>query len=289
MSNLAPSLIVEENPAVRPAKSRIRHLRHLRALKFLVVPALLAGVWVAVTQTGTVAEIYLPSPPALWESAKQLAPEFGRALGISLQMVFGGLLIGGVSGIGVGLLFGYSRHARELLEFTLDGVRPVPLFALIPLFILWFGIGKAPQIALVALGVFLILTIETIEAIRNVPHIYVRAALTAGASRLHIYRTVVLPAITPHLIAGVRFAAASAWGLDVAAEFSGSQDGLGYIMITREQFLDTAGVVLVVLIFSVMAIALDQIIRWGARHVTRWSRPAAGGGLVTQLLGGGRG
>ena len=75
------------------------------------------------------------------------------ALGISLQMIGLGVLIGAGAGILVGLLFGFSRLARDFFEFTLDTIRPTPIFALIPLFILWFGIGREPQIALVALGV----------------------------------------------------------------------------------------------------------------------------------------
>ena len=90
-----------------------------------------------------------------------------------------------------------------------------------------FGIGRAPQIALIALGTSVVLGITTLEAIRNVPPIYIRAALTLGADRKRIYTTVIVPYIVPHLIGAIRVAAASSWGLDVAAEFMGSQAGLG--------------------------------------------------------------
>jgi ABC-type nitrate/sulfonate/bicarbonate transport system permease component len=257
-----------------------------RVAERLIVPAAFVALWFGLTEGHVVGTIFLPPPQAVGSIAQSLGTDLLRALGVSLQMVFFGFLIGGVAGIGVGLLFGYSRLARNLFEFTLDTVRPIPLFALIPLFILWFGIGKRPQIALVALGVFLILSLATIEAVRNVPEIYVRAALTCGASRLQAYRTVVIPAITPHLIGAVRFAAVAAWGLDVAAEYTGSQNGLGYIMIVRQQYLDTAGITLIVLIFCILAIFVDFLIRRVGRHLTRWTSRSSDSGLVGEMLGG---
>jgi ABC-type nitrate/sulfonate/bicarbonate transport system permease component len=201
-------------------------------------------------------------------------------------MIFLGVVIGAGSGILVGLLFGFSALARDLFEFTLDTIRPIPLFALIPLFILWFGIGRAPQIALVALGVFLILSFTTIEAVRNVPRIYVRAALTCGASRLDVYRTVVLPSIVPELMMGIRYGAIAAWGLDVAAEFSGSQEGLGYFMIVRGQYLDTAGIALAVLIYCALAIAVDRALRLLSRRLQRWNPRVAERDFIGDMLGG---
>ena len=204
---------------------------------------------------------------------------------ITLQMVFGGLLLGGVTGIGAGLMFGYSRWTRDFLEFSLDALRPIPLFATIPLFILWLGIGMRPMIALIAFGVFLLLTIQTTEAVRNVPQIFVKAALTSGASPFHIYRTIVIPAILPYILAGLRLAVASAWGLDVAAEFMGSQQGLGYLMLTRLRFVDPAGITLIVIIFAIMAIGLDFSLRRVNRRFTRWIPRGESAGLVGTYLG----
>jgi ABC-type nitrate/sulfonate/bicarbonate transport system permease component len=257
----------------------------VRIGKPLVVPAVLLALWWAVTHFGFVRPLILPSPWQVLHDAIQLRGTLLHAVGVSLKMIALGLVIGCSFGLFVGLLFGYSRSARDFFEFTLDRLRPVPLFAVIPLFVLWFGIGQTPQIAIVALGVFLIITLQTIEAIRNVPHIYVRAALVCGASRLQIYRTVVLPAIVPHLVAGFRFAAFAAWGLDVAAEYAGSQEGLGYLIIVRTQYLDTAGVFVVIATFGVLAIALDMVVRRIANHFSRWSPRAARGGVVSEMLG----
>jgi ABC-type nitrate/sulfonate/bicarbonate transport system permease component len=85
-----------------------------------------------------------------------------------------------------------------------------------------------------------------------------------------VYRTVILPAIVPPMVASLRYAVAISWGLLVAAEYTGSRNGLGYQMIARQQYLDTAGVLAIVFVFSALAIVSDRIISLGLRHMTRW-------------------
>lgn len=274
-----------------------------------VVPVILAAVWFLLTREMpfdpqslpealqvffTAADpgyvridpVYLPPPEAVLDSAAELWDDLPGALWTSLRIVLIGLAIGGVSGIGTGLLLGYSPTIRRYFEATLDNlVRPVPFIAFIFLMILWFRVEMVRLVALVAIGIFLLLSLTTLEAVRNVPQIYVKAALTAGAGRFRIYRTVVIPAITPHLISSVRLGAAYAWGLDVAAELSGSQQGLGYIMISRgSYYLDTAAIVLIVFIFCSLAVIFDQTVRFAAARLTRWS-PRARRGMVGHMLG----
>jgi ABC-type nitrate/sulfonate/bicarbonate transport system permease component len=118
-----------------------------------------------------------------------------------------------------------------------------------------------------------------------VPPIYVRAALTLGASRAVIYRTVIVPSILPHLIGAIRVAAAVAWGLDVAAEFMGSSVGLGYLIILQQTYLRTAGIILLVAIYSVLAVILDAIIARVERRITGWTERRGGVGIVASMVG----
>jgi ABC-type nitrate/sulfonate/bicarbonate transport system permease component len=217
-----------------------------------------------------VPSIYLPSPGAVLQSGWDARFALLKGLGVSLAMIFSGFAVGGTIGLITGLMFGYSRVISRIFELTVDVIRPVPLFALIPIFILWLGIGFAPQATIVALGVFLIISLAAIEAIRNVPAIYLRAAMTCGANRIQTYRSVVLPAIVPHILVGLRIAVASAWGLDIAAEYTGSQNGLGYLMIVREQYLDTAGILAIIAIFAIVAIVVDRFVQVLTRRATRW-------------------
>ena len=285
-------------PPVHPEEQRVLGGTRFRSIvRALAVPLGVLIGWFAVTNAGLIENnVVLPPPQRLIEvftsgyhnlaaTRVPFADALPGAAWISIRMVLLGLLIGTAAGLVVGLAFGYSRWARDLLEFSLDAIRPIPLFATIPLFLVWFGSGMAPQVALIAFGVFLILTIQTTEAVRNVSHIYVRAALTSGASRFHIYRTVVIPAILPHLIAGLRLAVVAGWGLDVAAEFMGTQQGLGYLMIVRNKYLDTAGVLVIVFLFAGMAILSDFLLRAFAKRYTRWSPRGVSLGLVGEMLG----
>jgi ABC-type nitrate/sulfonate/bicarbonate transport system permease component len=228
--------------------------------------------------------LFVPPSRAVWQELVESYPAFLTGLRTSLTMVLIGLLVGGFVGIGAGLLLGLSARLRSYVELTLDLLRPVPLFALIPLFVLWFGIGEIPEIALIALGIALLLSLATVEAIRNVPEIYVKAALTLGAKPVRIYGSIVIPAIVPQMVGAVRYAVAVAWGLDVAAEFSGSQKGLGYIMIVREQYLDTAGIIAVVLIFCALAIVSDRLLRTLLRPITRWQAASPASRRVNELI-----
>jgi ABC-type nitrate/sulfonate/bicarbonate transport system permease component len=200
-------------------------------------------------------------------------------------MTLTGFAIGTAFGTISGLLMAYNRTVRDLLGTVFDFLRPVPVFALIPLFILWFGIGRTPQVALIAMGTSVVLGVTTLEAIRNVPSIYVRAALTLGANRQQVYRTVIVPHIIPHLIGAIRVAAAASWGLDVAAEFMGSQQGMGYLIIIQQIYLRTAGIVTLVIIYSLLAVTFDTIIQMVERYVTRWTERRVSRGVVGSIVG----
>jgi len=221
----------------------------------------------------------------MWASFLGLYEILPSAILTTLTMTLSGFAIGTAFGTLMGLTMAYSRAVREFLGTVFDFLRPVPVFALIPLFILWFGIGRAPQIALIAMGTSVVLGVTTLEAIRNVPSIYVRAALTLGGNRQHIYRTVILPYIVPHLVGAIRVAAAASWGLDVAAEFMGSQQGLGYLIIMQQVYLRTAGIILLVAVYSTLAVITDTIIALIEARVTRWTERRAGIGVVASIVG----
>lgn len=252
--------------AVTPPRHRLRRLG-----KALALPAVLVLLWATVSQTDWIRPLFLPSPQELWDAFLGLAPTLPRAIAATLSMTLSGFALGALAGSAIGLVMAYSSKVREFVGPLFDFVRPVPIFALIPLFVLWFGIGRAPQVLLVALGCAVILVVTTLEAVRNVPPIYVAAAMTLGASRRRIYRTVVLPWLVPHIIGAIRVAATLAWGLGVAAEFMGSQQGLGYLIILQQTYLRTAGIILIVLIYSLLAVGVDWLIASLERRVTQWS------------------
>jgi ABC-type nitrate/sulfonate/bicarbonate transport system permease component len=214
---------------------------------------------------------YLPSPIDLLKSFYEMRNNIGPAVLASLGITLSGFFIGVSFGLLMGLAMAYSKKFMETIGPFMEFTRPIPIFAMIPLFMIWFGLGLWPQILLVALGVSAILGVQTYEAVRNIPMVYLRAAYNLGAEKRVIFKTVVIPYIVPHLIGAIRVAAATSWGLDVAAEFMGVQVGLGYNMIVQQMYLNTPGILSIVIIYSVLAITLDQIIAKIEKKVTRWT------------------
>lgn len=255
----------------RPRAESPSRRRSLRVAKSALIPIVIIAVWTTVSQLGLVRPLFMPTPSQLWGSLVGLWPLLPGAITSTLTMTISGFAAGTIGGAAMGLTMAYSVRVRDFVGPLFDFLRPVPIFALIPLFVLWFGIGRTPQVLLVALGCAVILGVTTLEAVRNVPHIYVAAAMTLGASRRRIYRTVVLPWVLPHLIGAVRVAAAAAWGLGVAAEFMGSQQGLGYLIILQQTYLRTAGIIVIVLIYSLLAVGMDLTIAGAERRLTRWT------------------
>lgn len=268
-----------------PTVKRTHRSSARRLMRRGVVPVGVIVLWLIVSSFRLVDPLFVPSPLDLWESIVGMSDVLLPAIGASTGMTMTGLSIGLVIGVGSGLLMAYSPIIRDLLSDLMDIMRPVPVFALIPLFALWFGIGIAPQVAIIALGTSMILGVTTVSAIRNVSPTHIKAALTLGATRGQVYRTVIVPSIVPHLLGSIRVAAASSWGLDVAAEFLGAQQGLGYTMIVRQQYLDTSGIILICLIYSVLALLLDYIIRRLEAPLTRWTDRSAATGAVASVVG----
>ena len=236
------------------------------------VIAIIIAIWILITMVfRVVSSTILPSPVDLAFAFVDLAPLLGEAILSSLKITFLGLGLGLVVGIGMGMGMAYSKGFMDVVGPIMEFTRPIPVFALIPLFMLWFGLGQLPQILLIALGVSAIMGVQTYESIRNIPMVYVRAAFNLGANKGTVFRTVVIPYIVPHLIGAVRVAAASAWGLDVAAEMMGVQVGLGYTMIVQQVYLNIPGIIAIVLIYSVLAILLDRVIQIVQKRWTRWT------------------
>ena len=254
-------------------------------LRRLVVPLVIAALWIGLTRGGVIRPLFLPGPADILDAFVRLRPLLLESTIASVTMTLAGFLIGTVAGVATGLTMAYSKTVREVFGGVFNFLKPVPIFALIPLFVLWFGIGKKPQIVIIALGGFIILGVTTYEAVRNADAVHIKAALTLGAGRGLIYRKVIVPAITPHLLGAIRVAAAASWGLDVAAEFLGAQVGLGHLMIVRQQYLDTSSLILIALIYSVLALILDQIIIRGERPLTRWTERSSRQGIVASIVG----
>ena len=279
--------MVEAQPATARFERASQPRRRWPGL--VAIPALLGLWWLTalLVQASVVrGEIFLPSPLQVIEAIPRLSvfagpgtPQtFGNALwviavntGSSALTLVGGLAIGGGLGIGLGLAFGWSATLRLVLEGPFLLIRVIPLFALLPLFLSWFGGTRTGAISFVAFAVFSMLFVNTIEAIRNVSPLVQVYARTLGASRLKVYRSVVLPAIVPEVIGGARVVLGLSWAILLAAEFLAAQSGIGRIMILAQQYFDTSRVILIVLLIMIYTLVLDRLVAALGARATRWA------------------
>jgi len=181
-----------------------------------------------------------------------------------------GLFIGSFAGFFIGIIMSYSKLANYLLDPLIELIRPIPPVALTPFFILWFGLGDLSQFLLISLGCFTIIAISTFESIQNVQPVYIRAAKSLGADSLTIYKTIILPAITPNLLPSLRVALATSFALTVAAEYLGAQGGLGYVIRNARTILQTDMILLAALILGVESLLSDGLIRYIFGKTTKW-------------------
>lgn len=185
-----------------------------------------------------------------------------------------GLGVGGTLGLLLGLAVSWSRWTRRLFDLPLQFLRTLPLLAMVPLFQLWFGTYFVGEVTFVAYGVTVIVFAGTVNAVRNVPQIYLDNARSLGASRWTLYRTVVLPAIFPAMRSTILLSLGAGWSAVLGAEYLGAQSGLGYIIVYAQQFAYLDRMFLIALLFIFYtSISYWAISRYSAR-LLEWAPPS---------------
>jgi sulfonate transport system permease protein len=184
-----------------------------------------------------------------------------------------GFLVGGFVGLALGVLNGLLRGADVALDPIVQMVRNVPLFGLIPLLILWFGIGEAPKLVLIALAAALPIYINVHAGIRDTDPLLLEAAGVLGYTRAQRLLHVVLPAATSHTLSGVRLGVASAWLALVVAETIATDSGIGYMINNALDFLRTDVVIVGLLVYALVGLLMDTAVRLVQQRVLRWRTP----------------
>lgn len=188
----------------------------------------------------------------------------------TILRLFSGFGLGAALGTMLGLAVSWSRWTRRLVELPGHVTRTFPLLAMIPLFQLWFGISFVGMMLFVAYGVGIIFFVGTVNAVKNVSPIYIDYARVLGASKLRMYRTVVLPAIFPELRSSILLSLGIGWTAVLGAEYLGAQTGLGQIIVYSEQFAYVDRMFLVALIFVLYASVSYALFDRISRRMTRW-------------------
>jgi ABC-type nitrate/sulfonate/bicarbonate transport system permease component len=238
-------------------------------------------VWVAITGSGLwkplVDPAFLPSPVTVVKTLLRLADKGyqGHSLLhhflISLMRFGVAFAICVVVGVPIGLLMGMSSSARAVLDPPIEITRPIPKLALLPLFIIWFGIGELSKTIVIITALFPLISISAMQAVRAVSLRKIQAAQSLGASASTIFRRVLLPASLPGIFTGMRVSVGIGVTMLVGAEMVATSDGVAWMALTAADFVQTDVVLVGVLIMAVLGYTLDRIFRVLETRVVHWS------------------
>lgn len=241
-------------------------------MRRLVAPLLLLGVWQIASATGLLSPDTMASPGTIAATARDLVADgtLGRETLISVQRVAIGLSLGLVTGLVLALLAGLSRVLDDAIDPPLQALRTLPHLGLVPLFIIWFGVGEEPKVYLVAFGVLFPIYLTTLAGIRGIDRRVLEAAESMTLTWTQRVRYVVLPGALPSALTGLRQSLGIAWLSLVVAETIAASSGLGYLINQAREFGQTDIVVVVLVVYAVLGLATDGVVRIIERRALAW-------------------
>ncbi|GGS22456.1 sulfonate ABC transporter permease [Streptomyces aureoverticillatus] len=256
--------------ALVPTSSR--RARVPRWLRRTTGPLLLLGLWQLLSTTGVLTSDVLASPETIARVAGNLIEDgsLTSAMGVSLQRVAIGLLLGTLVGTGLALVSGLFRIGEDLVDASVQMLRTVPFVGLIPLFIIWFGIGEAPKVAIITLGVSFPLYLNVYAGIRGVDSQLIEAGESLGLSRWGLVRHVILPGALPGAMTGLRYSLGIAWLALVFAEQINADAGIGFLMVQARDFLRTDVIVVCLIVYAFLGLLADFVVRTLERLLLQW-------------------
>lgn len=256
--------------------------RRLRSLRRVLVPLGLLGVWQLAAMTNLVDQNAVPAPTTVAQSWWQWM--FGERtlvswysgtwfeyVWLSAQRVLTGFLLASVVGVSVGLLIGWSRLARDLVDPMIQIMRPIPIVAWLPFATLLFGIQDTAAIFLIALGAFFPIVINAAAGAERTPPVLVRAALMLGTPRRRLLQRVILPAALPSIVTGLRLGMGLSWVLVIVAEMLAVKGGLGYALWSAYQFIRMDLIVAAMVSVGLFGFLFDLLLVAVSRRLLRWS------------------
>jgi NitT/TauT family transport system permease protein len=262
--------MASERVPVRDRAAFLRRREH-RALRLLALGGLVV-LWEALARTGWVPVLFLPSPLGV---LREFADMVGSGallvhLGASLRRLLLGFGLGAAAGISVGVTVGVFSLAEAVGQPIIAATFPIPKIALLPLLVLWLGIGEASKVAVLALGVFFPMAINTHAGVRQADPFLVRAAVSFGAGRWSVIRKVVVPSALPMVFAGLKLGAGTALLLLVAAEMIGAESGIGFLVLQAGNLMETTKLMVGIVVLSLLGVLSHWLLAALERAVIPW-------------------
>ncbi len=239
-----------------------------------IVFIVLIGLWELGSQTGVIGALILPAPSEAFGALRELVESgfLWKHLSASLQRLAIGWTTGSLAGILVGLSIGLFSLARAGFVPVVSALFPIPKIALLPLFIIWFGIGEGSKVATLFFGTFFPTVIATYSGVDNVDRSLIRMGQSFNLNWLSIVRKIVLPGALPAILSGCRISASIAIILLVAAEMIGAEFGVGAYVLLAGNLMAMDQLIAGVVLLSSMGLIVAFLIGKAERHLLRWRR-----------------
>lgn len=231
-------------------------------------------VWIALDVTRAVNPIFLPSPTSVLLAARELITS-GVLLDdvrASLSRIGFGFGIAVLISVPLGLAMGTFKSVEALFEPVIGLVRYMPATAFVPLLLIWLGLGEAPKVGLIVIGVVFFNTLMTANVVWQVPTEMIKVAFTLGANNVAVFTKVIFPYSVPGMIDAMRVNLAAAWNLIIVSELVASDQGLGYRIVRAQKFLHIDQIFAILVVIGVLGLASDIALRTLRNRVAPWSQ-----------------
>ena len=243
-----------------------------RRLVPIAVFVVVIGLWQLASSRGWLPALFMPSPWQIVGAFDDMIDNgtLGKHIGASLSRITLGWAFGTVAGLAIGLAMGIFSVARAAGLSVVSALFPIPKIALLPLFILWFGIGEPSKVATIGFGVFFPTVIAAYTACDSVPRNLIRMGQSFGLPAIDIVWKILVPGAMPGILAGFRITASIALILVVAAEMIGAQYGIGAFILSAGNLMQTDQLLAGVTLLSLLGLAVSFVLGMVERAVLRW-------------------
>lgn len=230
-------------------------------------------LWTALTATGAVDQLFLPSPAAVWSAGQEQAQKglLVKDAAASIGRVAAGFGLSAAVALPLGIAMGTNRVICRLLEPLMGLIRYMPAPAFIPLLIIYFGLGELPKVLLIFIGTLFFNTLMIMDAVKFVPHELIETALTLGGRRPQVLTRVITPCIAPQVLDAYRINMAAAWNLVIVAELVAASEGLGKRISMAQRFLRTDEIFLGLIVIGLIGLLIDLGFRLLMRRSCAWA------------------
>lgn len=238
-----------------------------------VLPIGVIILWQVLGQYKIITSTILPTPWEVVQASVRLwkSGELQQHVFISTERALIGFVIGGVIGFVLGLLNGTILFFEKTVDTTIQMIRTIPHLALIPLVILWFGIGESAKVFLVTLGVLFPIYINTFNGIRNVDRKLIEMGSIYGLSKWKLFSNIILPGALPSILVGIRYALGVMWTSLIVAETIGADSGIGFMATSAREFMQMDIVVLTIVLYAILGKLSDFIAKLFEHRLLKWN------------------